>query len=75
MAWRVETLNADVDEELNALDADLRAKFLRISELIEMFGPGQVHEPHVKPVHGQGFALWRCAWAGRAGVAHCQEAV
>ena len=69
MAWRVETLNFDVDEELNALDADLRAKFLRISELIEMFGPGQVHEPRVKPVHGQGFALWEIRMGGRAGIA------
>jgi ribosome-binding protein aMBF1 (putative translation factor) len=75
MAWRVETLNLEVDEELNALDADLRAKFLRVSELIEMFGPGQVHEPHVKAVHGQGFALWEMRMGGRAGIAHCQEAV
>ncbi len=69
MAWHVETLNADVDEELNALDADLRAKFVRISELIEVFGPSQVHEPHIKAVLGQGFALWEMRMAGRAGIA------
>ena len=69
MNWRVSTLNSDVDEELAALDADLRAKFVRISELIEMFGPGQVHEPHVKPIHGVGFALWEMRMSGRAGIA------
>ncbi len=69
MAWRVETLNSDIDEELNALDADLRAKFLCISELIEMFGPGQVLEPHVKAVHGQSFALWEMRMGGRSGIA------
>jgi phage-related protein len=69
MNWQVSTLNADVDDELAALDADLRAKFVRISELIEMFGPHQVHEPHVKPIHGVGFALWEMRMSGRAGIA------
>jgi phage-related protein len=69
MVWHVETLNPDVDAELNGLDADVRAKFVRISELIEMFGPNQVHEPHVKPVHGLGFPLWEMRMSGRSGIA------
>lgn len=69
MNWQVSTLNSEVDDELAALDADLRAKFVRISELIEMFGPNQVHEPHVKPIHGMGFALWEMRMSGRAGIA------
>lgn len=36
MPWRVETLNADVDAELEALEPTLRAKFLHIANL-----PGQ----------------------------------
>ena len=34
MAWAVETLNATVDKELEALPADMRARFVRISNLI-----------------------------------------
>ena len=69
MEWKVSTLNSEVDDELAGLDADLRAKFVRISELIELFGPDQVHEPHVKPIHGVGFALWEMRLSGRAGIA------
>ena len=69
MKWQVSTLNSEVDDELAVLDVDLRAKFVRISELIEMFGPNEVHEPHVKPIHGMGFALWEMRMSGRAGIA------
>jgi hypothetical protein len=33
MAWAVETLNAAVDAELQALPADMRARFVHISRL------------------------------------------
>ncbi len=32
MAWRVETLNDTVDRELDALPADMRARFARICQ-------------------------------------------
>jgi hypothetical protein len=35
MAWTVETLNETVDAELTELPADMRARLVRISELIE----------------------------------------
>ena len=38
MAWTVETLNALVDEELAALPADMRARLVRLTELIEQIG-------------------------------------
>ena len=38
MAWRVRTLNATVDEELDALPADMRARFVRIAGLIAAVG-------------------------------------
>jgi hypothetical protein len=38
MAWTVETLNETVDAELADLPADMRARLVRISELIESVG-------------------------------------
>lgn len=38
MTWTVETLSDSVDEELENLPADIRAKFIHICELIEKFG-------------------------------------
>jgi hypothetical protein len=34
MAWSVETLNQTVDAELSALPTDMRARYVRIAELI-----------------------------------------
>ena len=48
MKWTVETLDQRVDDELNALPSTLRARLLRIVELIEQVGLEQVHEPHIK---------------------------
>ncbi len=66
MYWRVETLNAEVDAELEALEPMLRAKFLHIAELLETFGPHQVREPYVKPL---GDKLWEIRMKGRSGIA------
>src|SRR4051812_46569559 len=38
MAWTVETLNETVDAEFAELPADMRARLVRISELIESVG-------------------------------------
>jgi phage-related protein len=65
MNWTVETLNAIVDAELEALPADMRARFVHISRLIEEFGLERVHEPHVKHVRG---SLWEMRLTGRAGI-------
>jgi hypothetical protein len=46
MAWTVETLNQTVDAELAELPADMRARLVRISELIESVGLPNVREPH-----------------------------
>lgn len=48
MVWSVETLDDRVDDELNALPADMRAKFVWIAELIEAKGLSNVREPYVK---------------------------
>jgi hypothetical protein len=38
MSWAVETLNRTVDGELDALPADMRARFVRVAELITTLG-------------------------------------
>ena len=66
MAWTVETLKETVDAELAELPADMRARLVRISELIESVGLPNVKEPHVRHVRGQ---LWEIRLKGKAGIA------
>jgi phage-related protein len=66
MAWTVETLNETVDAELTALPVDMRARFVRVAELIESMGLPNVREPHVKHVRGP---LWEMRLKGKAGIA------
>ena len=66
MAWRVETLGPKVDAELDALPADMRAKFIHIAELLETFGPFQVREPYMKPL---GNKLFEIRMKGKDGIA------
>lgn len=65
MAWTVETLNSTVDEELEALPADMRARFVWISRLIESHGLQNVREPYVKHIDGD---LWEIRMKGRDGI-------
>lgn len=51
--WSVETLNEVVDEELTALPMDMRGRFVRVSHLIEEFGPFNVGMPHIKGLDGK----------------------
>jgi phage-related protein len=64
--WTVETLNETVDAELAELPADMRARLVRISELIESVGLANVKEPHVRHVRGQ---LWEIRLKGKSGIA------
>jgi len=66
MAWTVETLNDVVDAELEALPADMRARFSHISWLIEELGLERVRAPHVKHLRGP---LWEMRMKGRDGIA------
>ncbi len=66
MLWTVETLDRTVDEELDDLPADMRARFVRIAELIEAAGLPSVREPHVKHLRGP---IWEIRLKGRAGIA------
>jgi phage-related protein len=64
--WTVETLNQIVDEELAALPADMRARFVRIAELIEAVGLPNVREPHVRHLRGP---IWEIRLKGATGIA------
>jgi phage-related protein len=66
MEWTVETLNHTVDEELNTLPADMRARFTHVVRLIESFGVDRVGQPHVKHLQGR---LWEMRLRGRDGIA------
>jgi phage-related protein len=66
MAWIVETLNETVDRELEELPADMRARFVRVAELIQAAGLHQVRGPHVKHLEGP---LWEIRLTGKAGIA------
>jgi len=64
MTWTVETLNDVVDAELEALPADMLARFFHISQMIEEFGLERVREPHVKHLRGP---LWEMRMKGKDG--------
>ncbi|MCE5359800.1 MAG: type II toxin-antitoxin system RelE/ParE family toxin [Acidithiobacillus sp.] len=66
MKWVAETLDQRVDEELSALPSALRARLLRIVELIEQVGLEQVREPHIKHLEDK---LWEIRAKAPEGVA------
>ena len=65
MLWTVETLNAVVDAELEALPEDMQSRFVYISRLIEELGLEKMREPHVKHLQGP---LWEMRLKGRDGI-------
>ena len=66
MRWTVETLDQTVDREIEALPSALRARLLRLMEMIESLGLEQMHEPHVKHVEGK---LWELRAKAAEGIA------
>lgn len=63
--WIV-TVHPLAEAELIALPADMRARFLHISELLETFSPMKVGMPHIRPLEGK---LWEMRMQGRDGIA------
>lgn len=66
MPWQVEFLNAVARAEVDALPADVRARFVRIGELIHAHGLERVGDPYVKHLEGK---LWEMRMKGRDGIA------
>ena len=63
-AWTV-VLHPQAEPELLAPPADMRARFVRIAEMLEDLGPQHVGLPHVRPLEGK---LWEMRMQGRDGI-------
>lgn len=66
MIWQVEILNQTVGAEIEALPADMRARFVRLADRICQVGLQTLGEPHVKHLEGK---LWEMRLKGRDGIA------
>ena len=65
MGWVVEALNAAVRAEIDTLPDDMKAKFLRIVEMIQASGLERMREPYVKHLENR---LWEMRMSGRDGI-------
>lgn len=66
MNWTVEFLDEIALAEIEAMPADIRARFARIVDLIEGHGLERVGAPHVRHLEGK---LWEMRMKGRDGIA------
>ena len=64
--WTVETLNATVDAELEALPGDMLGRFWQIADLIKDMGLERVRGPYVDHLEGP---LWEMRLKGKDGIA------
>lgn len=65
MAWKITFYSEKVERETLALPPSILASFLRITELIEEFGP-ELGRPHTAPL---GAGLFEIRAKGREGIA------
>jgi phage-related protein len=65
MPWTVGTLGAVVDGEIAALPADMRARLVRLTELIEQIGFDALPRNSVRHLEGR---LWELRIIGRDGI-------
>ena len=65
MKWAVETVSA-VDAEVEALPVKLRARLIRLLEMVENVGLEVLREPHVKHLDGK---LWELRVRAEEGIA------
>lgn len=66
MPWTVATLNAAVDKEIEALPPDMRARLVRLSQLIEQHGLHALPSDSFDHLEDK---LWELRLRGRAGIA------
>ena len=48
MSWKIEFFNAKVEDEIFKWPRHLKIKFLRIIDLIKLYGPADLGMPHIK---------------------------
>lgn len=65
MTWHVKLLPV-AEEELMQIPADMQARFLHISELLEELGPPNMGMPHIRHLEKK---LWEMRMTGRHGIA------
>jgi phage-related protein len=65
MRWTVETLNAAVDAEIEALPVDMRARLARLAGVIEQVGFEALPADSVKHLEKK---LWELRITGRDGI-------
>ena len=65
MRWTIQTLNRVVDDEIDALPADMRARLARLSNLIEQVGFEALPANSVKHLDEK---LWELRISGRDGI-------
>lgn len=65
MAWTVTTLNDLVDAEIEALPADMRARLVRLSEIIEEHGLDALPRDTVDHLEDK---LWELRIRGKSGI-------
>jgi phage-related protein len=63
--WSVETLNAAVDAEIAALPKDMRARLVRMTDLIENVGLQNLPRESVKHLEGK---LWELRVKAASGI-------
>ena len=66
MNWQVVVLNKTVQEDLDALPKDIRARLIRVTRLIAQQGLEYVREPYIKHLTGK---LWEMRLKSRDGIA------
>jgi|SRR5579872_468661 len=66
MTWSFVFVNAQAKAELDAMPADIRARFERIVALVQAFGLERVHEPYIKHLEER---IWEMRLRGRDGIA------
>jgi len=66
MRWTVLACNAAVAAELDALPADVQARFRRLTTIIEQSGLGALPRESAKHLEGK---LWELRMMGRDGIA------
>lgn len=64
--WKIKFVNAKAEEEVLSLSADLKAKFLHVTEMILALGPHNVGLPHIRPL---GNKLWELRLKGKDNIA------
>ena len=64
--WSVELLDIRVQNEVETLPFDMRARFRRIVELIQVYGLERMREPYVKHLEGR---VWDMRMKGKNGIA------